>query len=452
MKKLFYIISCAVALGGCKPRLEMEVPSAGDADFSRYIAVGNSLTAGYADNSLYRSGQQNSYPSILAAQFASVGGGDFKQPLLPGDHGYPGAKLVLYWKTNCAGVKGLTPGDYNGAADTNGSYVSIAAQGPYNNLGVPGIRAIDYLLGNYATFVATFGGANYAQRFYQQPNKRPLDELIYTMEKVKPTFFTCWLGSNDVLGYATSGGEGNAPGTPVFGLILLEDISPIDMFRENYDSVVNNLVKNGAKGALINIPDITAIPHFTTVPPMGLKLTQQEADDLNVANLMYPHIHFTAGDNFFLIADETAPGGKRHIKANEFIRLAKGLPDSIRCAGWGKTKPIAQDITLDEEEIANVKKFTADFNQIILEAARKHNLAYVDMNSFLKTVSAGMKYNGVDYTTEYISGGAFSLDGVHLTPRGYALVANEIIKVINTTYNAKIPFADVNSYPGLRFP
>ena len=43
----------------------------GKADFTRYVAVGNSLTAGYSDGALYRSGQQNSYPAMLAEQFST---------------------------------------------------------------------------------------------------------------------------------------------------------------------------------------------------------------------------------------------------------------------------------------------------------------------------------------------------------------------------------------------
>ena len=54
--------------------------TAGSADFSKYVAVGNSLTSGFSDNALFRSGQENSFPNILAKQFAEVGGGEFKIP------------------------------------------------------------------------------------------------------------------------------------------------------------------------------------------------------------------------------------------------------------------------------------------------------------------------------------------------------------------------------------
>ena len=51
-----------------------------------------------------------------------------------------------------------------------------------------------------------------------------------------------------------------------------------------------------------------------------------------------------------------------------------------------------------------------------------------------------------------VTGGLFSLDGVHLTPRGYAIIANEFIKATNSTYGSNIPLANVASYPGLKFP
>ncbi len=86
-KKWLLICLSSVFLSACDPNFNSSVGdtssySAGDADFSRYVAVGDSLTAGYADSALYRSGQENSFPNILANQFKAVGGGVFNQPLM----------------------------------------------------------------------------------------------------------------------------------------------------------------------------------------------------------------------------------------------------------------------------------------------------------------------------------------------------------------------------------
>jgi hypothetical protein len=319
--------------------------------------------------------------------------------------------------------------------DTAGDANNIASQGPFNNVGVPGIRCIDYGFTGY-------GFLNpYAKRFYSSPlTEKPLDEAL----KINATFFSCWLGSNDVLGYATSGGAGSVGG------IGTSDISPTSTFTATYNAVINALTANGAKGVLINIPDVTAIPFFTTVPPNGLVLDQTQAAQLSAAYQALG-ISFTAGQNYFIIQDASAPGGLRKAKAGELILLT--VPqDSLKCAGWGSIKPIPKQYVLDATEVANVQSATATFNAVIKQAAADHNLAYVDINSYLHTVAAGIVFNGVNFNTTFVQGGAFSLDGVHLTPRGYAIVANEMIRTINAYYKSSIPTVDVNKYSGLKFP
>ncbi len=41
--------------------------SPGNADFSRFISVGDNFSAGFMDGALYTSGQQNSFPAISQA-------------------------------------------------------------------------------------------------------------------------------------------------------------------------------------------------------------------------------------------------------------------------------------------------------------------------------------------------------------------------------------------------
>lgn len=79
MKKL-YISTIAAALlftVSCQNDFENStedvVVTSGEANFSKYIALGNSLTAGYRDGALYSSGQAESYPSMLAMQMKLAG-------------------------------------------------------------------------------------------------------------------------------------------------------------------------------------------------------------------------------------------------------------------------------------------------------------------------------------------------------------------------------------------
>lgn len=438
MKKSYFIIAAmaAITITSCKSKIEPEVPSAGEANFTKYVAIGNSLTAGFADGSLYKSGQESSYPNMLAGQFQLVGGGAFKQPLLNDNAGWPTLKRVLGIKANCAtGVPGLSPVLFSGTPDASNAN-NISAAGPYNNLGVPGIRCIDYGFPGY-------GSLNpYSARFFTDAQKAGTPMAVALGSQA--TFFTCWLGNNDVLGYATGGGEGAASG------IIPGDISPVATFKAVYDGLIDGMTANGAKGALMTIPDVSATPFFTTIPAKGLPLTRQgQVDSLNAAYAPVG-ITFTLGANFFVIADAAAPGGLRQAKAGEFILLTAS--DSITCGGWGSKKPIPEAYTLTADEVANVVNATNAFNQIITDNAVEHGLALVDMNAYMKSLVAGITWNGVSYTTTFVTGGAFSLDGIHLTPRGYALAANEILRVINQQYKASIPAVDINKYNGILFP
>jgi len=435
--KNIYLLSAlaALSLTACEPDLRSEAPTANGLDFSNYVAIGNSLTAGYSDGTLYRSGQLNSYPAMLAEQFSIFGADTFRQALLPGESGWPGPKRVLAVTTGCNGATGLSPVLFSGSrADTAGSAMNVSAEGPYNNFGIPGIRAVDYLNPLY-------GYLNpYAGRIMPAGLVTPLQAV-----KMNPaTFFTIWLGNNDVLGYALSGGEGNPnPQHP-------DNISDLNAFRAAYDSVVNTMTAGGAKGVLINIPDITAIPFFTTVPRNGLQLDTTNAAALNMA-YANTGVSFMTGANNFVIQDLTNPYGFRQIRADEYVLL--NVPqDSIRCAGWGSTKPIPKSYVLTSDEVARIRTATMQFNNFIQAEAIAHQLAYVDMNAYLRTLQSGVGFSGITFTPQFVTGGAFSLDGVHLTPRGYALAANEIIRVINAYYGSTIPGVDVARYGGVRFP
>ena len=217
-----------------------------------------------------------------------------------------------------------------------------------------------------------------------------------------------------------------------------------------YDSVVSAVTANGAKGAVLNIPDVTSIPFFTTIPFNGLMLDSLQALQLN-GLYQGSGMQFQAGANAFVIQDVSLPSGRRQLKAGELVLLSLSQ-DSLKCAGWGTVKPIPEQFVLTQDELTRIAAATLAFNTIIHDVALLNNLPVVDMNAYLRTAVTGIKYNGVTFNTQYLSGGAFSLDGIHLTPRGYALVANEIIRVVNAYYKSTIPAVDANAYSGIRFP
>ena len=447
-KYLLYILVLAV-FTACEPKIDEFSPSEGTADFSTYLAMGNSLTSGYADGALYISGQTYSYPNILAGQFEFVGGGDFTQPMMNTEAGVGigelglRSKLVLGMSTDCLGVTSLGPVPFDPAPDQL-AYLgeltaSVAANGPYNNVGVPGIKSFHALAPGLGLLNPFYG------RFAADPTS---DMLIGEVAKINPSFFTLWLGNNDVLSYALAGG-------------VVDSITPVPIFSGAMDAIVGALTANGAKGAIANIPDITTIPYFTTVPYNGLPVADEATMSalnngyapLNVIIKQYggDTLAFTIGANPFVIADASLPWGVRQMKSGEIVLLS--IPqDSIKCGGWGSMVPIPEQFVLKADQIADISLATETYNEKIAELAETFSLAFVDMNSYLVEFETGMVYDGANYNTQFVMGGLFSLDGIHLNPRGNAVVANYFIDAINAKYDANLPKVIIQDYPGIQFP
>lgn len=139
------------------------------------------------------------------------------------------------------------------------------------------------------------------------------------------------------------------------------------------------------------------------------------------------------------------------MREKELVLLS--IPqDSIKCAGWGSVTPIPDKYVLTDEELGHITTATTTFNTILRNAAQAHDLAFADMNDYMNRISPAVITYGVANTPTFATGNIFSLDGIHLTPRGNALVANEFIRVINTKYGSSIPEVNPNNYPGVRFP
>lgn len=250
------------------PPDEMETGEPGSADFTHYIALGNSLTAGYMDGALYSDGQANSYPALLGAQLQieGVGGGAFNQPDINSANGFNTsfsdlANGVIAGRTELSlSMRAPVPTDGELPTPYTGDKAVL------NNFGVPGIQ-----LGQLLT-PATGGPDDPANpaynglyaRFATNPGTSTiLGDAIAT----DPTFFTLWIGSNDVLGYAITGGDGSVP------------LTDAGTFQTYYGQVLGQLAATGSKGVAINIPPVLLIPYFRAVPynPVPLDASQVEA-------------------------------------------------------------------------------------------------------------------------------------------------------------------------------
>lgn len=469
-KKLLYILPIA-ALVACEPEFDDVDFNGGSADFTRTVAVGNSLTAGFQSSALRRDKQEVSLPAMLAEQFQQVGGGEFKQPLMDEGVGLGSsgnAEFGIFLNADCRGTVGPSPAPIAAAGQTDqilNPSTYVGANGPFNNVGVPGAKSFHLVApgyGNPAGLLASPATANpYYVRFANPAN---FDEtMLQAAIRANPTFFTLWIGNNDVLGYGTTGGDEGS-----------DAVTDPAVFAGVYTQIVNALVANGAKGAVANIPDITSIPYFTTVKWNALEIDEASATLLNGAYAAYNagldqvvsqnaafqaeadrrKMSFSAGANGLVIVDNTLTDlsgsglpSIRQITASELVTLVTP-GDSIRCAGWGSQTPIPGNFTLVDSEIASIRDAVASYNMTIKSVADANGLAFVDANARLNELATtGIVESGISFTDGFISGGAFSLDGVHPATRGYAIIANDFIDAINAKYGANVPSLDVSSYP-----
>lgn len=440
LKKYLYISAALVLLAGCKPSFENPKGTKGTADFTRYIAVGNSLTAGYADGGLYLEGQQNSYPSIIAKQMALVGGGKFTQPLFTEAHangsGY--LKLMGFTPTGSPITGTVTENTaVRGDVDIPGfGNVKLYDKytGDINNYGVPGIKLQQIMY-------APYGNLNgYFERLL--PGAPPTNNTTYLdfVTAKEFTFFTDWLGNNDALGYATSGGAADA-------------LTDKTQFAQLYTLSIAKLTEKGAKGAVATIPDVTAIPYFNTVTVGAILASVQKANP-QVKDL-YINARASADMATTTYTPRTATANDLVVLTFPTSKIGQLVNSPAGMVPYGLTPyaPIENQYVLDANEIALTKDYVTAYNTTIKTIAQQKGLAVFDAFTFLNDIKAhGILVDGVSANSNYISGGIFSLDGVHLTPRGYAIVANEYIKAINKTYNASIPTVNISNYRGVKFP
>jgi len=484
IQHIFYALAGIALLAGCEAEFDNPVGdtssySSGTADFSTFIVVGDSLTAGYADSALYRTGQQNSYGATLAQQFALVGGGVFNQPLMP-----VGATGSLTLAANPLPVSDrlvlaptgdpTSPAAPSAITPTQSTEIGVPLTGAFNNMGVPAAKSFHLTLANFGDPAGVPGGT--ANPFFVRFASSATTSMIADSAAQVPSFFVLWIGNNDILLYATAGGPGTS--APPYG-IGGTDVTDPAVFTPTYNGLVAALKTVNNKGVLVNIPDVSTIPYFTTVPYNAIPMTGQDVIDANNGFALYNggvtasigfngltaaeaaqrQINFVDGQNAIVILDDNltdltgVPGtggaliNMRQATANDFIVLPTSTKLGTDAGGgllWGISAPLDDADVLTETEVGFVETARTAYNATILAAANvDDDLLHFDASAMLTELNtSGIFYGTGGITSTFATGGGFSLDGVHPTARGYAVVAN----AINTGFAANIPRVDPGAY------
>ena len=486
IKGLGWFLALGIIATSCSEDNEVAVMSpsldAGSADFSTFVSVGNSLTAGRTDSALFIAAQENSFPNIMAQKMALVGGGDFRQPLMADNIGgltiggspIEGPRLYLNMSTMRPAVLDAMP--------TTDLLNSPA--GPFNNMGVPGANSFHLLAPGYGNLAnLSLGLANpYFIRMASSPNATVLQDVVAQ----SPTFFTMWVGSNDILGYATSGAPSGSPFNGVNGTTYTDPA----FFEFVYGNIIGAMTAGGAQGVVANIPDVLSIPFFHTIAynpvPMDAGTAAFVNSNYDAYNngLLYAAsvglitaeeaafrtISFEASEtNAFVITDDELTDltgliglpSLRQTKPTDLVTLTTGsvlgtLADPNNPASvLGVAVPLGDANVLTTAEQGTINGVVTTYNGIIASAVNAAGLAFMDAHTIFNNVVAGnytdLAVGDNQIGANLVLGGGFSLDGVHMTARGYALIANEMLKAIDAKYGSNFEasgsLVDLGDYP-----
>ncbi|MCS7082464.1 MAG: SGNH/GDSL hydrolase family protein [Bacteroidetes bacterium] len=406
----------ALLASGCMEfhEAELEPVPSGSARFDKYVAVGNSLTAGVQHGALYEEAQRYSYAALLARQMRVR---EFEMPLVSS----PGLGNRLE-------VSRFDPITLTVNA-SQGQPKNAGLARPYDNLGIPGAVLADYLNAD--------GGIS--SRSQQNPYYalvlRGASSMHALVSQLRPTLLTFWLGNNDVLGYVTSGG--------------LRPFVPAAAFDALYRQTAAALKQTGASVVVANIPSVTAIP-FVTYLNLSLEQAGQLVRDGTSYRLRTPQ------GNLPLFI-QTAQG-VRPMTTGDYLLLSAqaylaGL-DLARGDAVTPQRPIPTQFVLDAAELQTAAGLVAAYNQTIAREARANGFVLVDVFSEFERIvqqfsssggRAGITEDGI--LLRPIPGELFSFDGVHPSNLGHGLLANRFIAAINAAFGAQIPRVHLQTIP-----
>jgi lysophospholipase L1-like esterase len=357
--------------------------------FTVYVAMGNSITAGFQSGGINDSTQAQAYPVLLARQMQTP----FFAPLMnkpgcapPFTNIFTNARLGGGTGSTCAlrETQSVTP--------------------PFlNNVAVPGAEVIDAI-----SNLSPSSNANALTTFFLGGMTQ-----THAMLQAAPTFVSVWLGNNDVLGAA-----------------LAQDttkITPVAAFTASYSAVLDSIAAAGAKAVLIGLGEGSFPPYFSLGSTYyAIKAGLVPGVAFPPAFTVSPSCAPKRGDTVFV----AFPVGAALIQA-----AAGGTPTTLDCSNAAQTLQPAVVLALNRAVVT--------FNTFIAQQAASHNWAYTDFNTQYDSLRAlgqvaAFPNLGFPCSTSPF-GTAFSCDGIHPSASSSQLMARKLVQVINTTYGTSIP-------------
>jgi hypothetical protein len=372
-------------------------------DTTNFIVVGEGLAAGMANYGLSREVQDSSFPALMASRFGTI----FPQPLIqgPGLEGMfgldiPQARVPTYPQTTVR-VFPVNPDKDPGEVDGPTLFVF--------NLSIPNAKLSESLTRrptfpiiqpnnpHQSTINLILG---FPSQLFAEADNVPLWTQLEYAVAMNPTLALVELGYFEALEAAAAGNPGLMPSAATF--------------RTDYSTVVKRLRALFAEVLVTTIPDPTQTAYFLT-PEAAARLLQTDASVLTSKYDLRP------GDLLTRIGLYTI--------GNQFLGAPAG--------------PLPARSILRADAAAEIRSRVSALNAAINEVARENGAVVYDLNAFFSTLrNSGMTAAGRRVTADYL-GGFYSLDGVYPSITGHGLIANEILKLVNSTYGLSYQLVDL---------
>lgn len=402
----------------------LQDPSIEHPFFQNYVALGNSVTAGFQSAGIVDTSQQASYAALLAEQM----GTPFHLPLLE-EPGCPPPVQNIFLST------------LSSDARNECGLRSTPLPSGLHNMAVPDARVIDAL-----SNVAPTASPNQLTSFILGGRTQ-----LEAARAANPTFATVWLGNNDVLDPALAGD------TTLF--------TRTSEFQTQMTSIVDGLTGAGAdRGILLGVANPLFTPHLS----MGRAYYAAESQ----INQMGEAIAAAQGLSWggFEVRDSCAPaqpGAETRIPfaygfGALFLQALEDTPVQLDCAPTSAPEPL-----LTPAEQASVTAHVRAYNETLSALADEYGWAYVDLNPTFEALYAAGTDTPADPTDDAVPkfpnppnlqnpsqspptfGRFFSEDGLHPSSATHKVITNLVIEAINSEYPTELSPVEAPELPTL---
>jgi lysophospholipase L1-like esterase len=378
-------------------------------EVSKLVVIGDSLAAGVQNGSLADFQQIHSFASVIARQMYTR----LTLPLVP----YPGAPNTLElvsadFPPVIQPVPGTLPfprlNPFEPVTDVAVPFHTVADalnRRPDNNLySSDEVQAATDLVLGFPCPV-----------LYPCPPQSPAGTQVEQAIARNPSMIIVEIGSNDILRAIGSGQLTNFR-DPARQAAFFAD------FNSNYAKLMSALADTNAKLVVGNLPDVTQTAYLVRLPALS-----------RASNIPIDQLTTLLG----VSADDYLPLSAMPV-VEQILTNARPGPLPTTCSD---DTPCVVTAT----EAALIRLVVRQLNTIIAAHTVLHDGVLVDLFAAIDAIYAnGYPVKSGTLTTDFL-GGLFSLDGLHPSNTGYAILANEFIRRINGAFGTAYRLVNVDA-------